>query len=80
METIITIRKNKPAYKALIALARELRKNDQSSISITEALPVEKDFDIIKPAKNQDNPFVLFAQLSDFPTIEEIRKQAWPKI
>ena len=36
METIITIKKNKPAYRALILLAKEFEKNDNISISIKE--------------------------------------------
>ena len=36
METIITIKKNKPAFNALILLAKELEKNDHASISISE--------------------------------------------
>ena len=36
METIITIKKNKPAYRALILLAKEFEKNDNTSISIKE--------------------------------------------
>ncbi len=36
METIIRIKKNKPAFKALILLAKELEKSDYTSISISE--------------------------------------------
>jgi hypothetical protein len=38
METTITIKKNKPAYKALILIAKELEKNDHTSISISEGI------------------------------------------
>ncbi len=78
METIIRIKKNKPAYKALILLARELRKNDESSIVISESY-VQDDFDVIPPLNKEAIPDSLFEELADFPTIEELRKQAWPK-
>ena len=79
METIIRIRKNKPAYKALILLARELKKNDESSILISESYS-EDDFDVIPPLNKKAISDALFEELSDFPTIEELRKQAWTKI
>jgi hypothetical protein len=78
METIIRIKKNKPAYKALILLARELRKNDESSIVIKESYS-EDDFDVIPPLNKEVIPDSIFEELSDFPTIEELRKLAWPK-
>ncbi len=78
METIITIRKNKPAYRALIALARELKKNDEASISIIEGRTKGKGYELLKPSKNHDNPFSLLSQLTDFPSIDEIRGLAWP--
>jgi hypothetical protein len=78
METIIRIKKNKPAYKALIMLARELRNNDESSIEINESYS-EDDFDVSPPLHKEAIPDSLFEELSDFPTIEELRKLAWPK-
>ncbi len=78
METIIRIKKNKPAYKALILLARELRKNDESSIVISES-NVQDDYDVIPPLNKEVIPDSIFEELSDFPTIEELRKLAWPK-
>ena len=80
MKTIITIKKNKPAFKALILLAKELEKNDHTSISISEIKQKKKDFDLILPDANADDPFSLFEQLADFPTLNELRKQAWPKV
>ena len=80
METIIRIKKNKPAFKALILLAKELEKNDHSSISISEVIKKKENFDLIKPVGNTDDPFVFFDQLSDYPILDELRKQAWPKI
>ncbi|MGF7141277.1 hypothetical protein [Roseimarinus sediminis] len=80
MTTIITIKKNKPANKALILLARELEKNDNTSISIKELSGSKEEFDLILPLENAKNPFSLFDLLYDFPTIDEIRKTAWPKI
>jgi len=79
METIITIKKNKPAFNALILLAKELEKNDHASISISEVNKKKQKFELIAPINNND-PFVFFDQLSDFPTFNELRKQAWPKI
>jgi hypothetical protein len=46
METIIRIKENKPACKVLILLARELRKNDESSIVINESYS-DDDFGVI---------------------------------
>jgi len=80
METIITIKKNKPAYRALILLAKELEKNDNSSISITEEDKKKKNLNLILPTKKSDNPFSFFEQLSDFPSLGDLRKQAWPKV
>jgi len=80
METIIRIKKNKPAFNALILLAKELEKNDHASISISEGNKRKQKFDLIVPSANSDDTFALFDQLSDFPTLDEIRKQAWPKI
>ncbi len=80
METTITIKKNKPAFKALILLAKELEKNDHTSISISEGNKRKQNFDLITPTGNNVDPFVFFDQLSDFPTLDELRKQAWPKI
>ena len=80
METIIRIKKNKPAFNALILLAKELEKNDHASISISEVNKKKQKFELIVPTSNQSDPFVLFDQLTDFPTLDELRKQAWPKI
>ncbi|MCK9412251.1 MAG: hypothetical protein M0Q53_08115 [Prolixibacteraceae bacterium] len=80
METVITIKKNKPAFNALILLAKELEKNDHASISISERNKKKQKFDLIIPSANSDDNFALFDQLADFPTLDEIRKQAWPKI
>jgi len=81
METIITIKKKKPAFKALILLAKELEKNDNTSISVKEKGPQRKrNLDLITPSKNAGDPFAFFDQLSDFPSLGELRKQAWPEI
>ena len=79
METIIRIKKNKPAFNALILIARELEKNDQTSISISEGKKRKQKFELIVPTSNTDDLFVYFDQLSDFQTFDELRKQAWPK-
>jgi hypothetical protein len=73
-----TDQKNKPAYKALITLARELRKSDESSIVISESY-LQDDFDVISPLTQNAIPDSIFDELSDFPSFEELRKQAWPK-
>jgi hypothetical protein len=80
METIIRIKKNKPAFKALILLAKELEKNDHLSISISEGIQKKRKMDLIAPTANPNDPFLLFDQLADFPTMDELRNQAWPKI
>ena len=80
METIIRIKKNKPAFKALILLAKELAKNDQASISINEVSKKKQSFDLIEPTNNNKDPFTFFDQLADFPNLDELRKLAWPKI
>jgi len=80
METIIRIKKNKPAFNALILIARELEKNDQTSISISEEKKRNQKFDLILPTDEIRNTFTLFDLLSDFQTLDELRKQAWPKI
>lgn len=80
METIITIKKNKPAYKALILLAKELEKNDHTSISISEGIQKKEYPNFITPKREASAPFDLFEQLSDFPTLVELRKKAWPKV
>ena len=80
METIIRIKKNKPAFKALILLARELEKTDHSAISISEVDASTHTFDVIEPTDKADNLSACFNQLADFPTLEELRKSAWPKI
>lgn len=80
METIIRIKKNKPAFKALILLAKELEKNEPTAISIIEEVRNKEKLDLIVPTSSQNDPFSLFDQLTDFPSIDEIRKLAWPKI
>jgi hypothetical protein len=80
METVITIKKNKPAFNALILLAKELEKNDHASISIREVYIKKQKFELIDPKNNTNNPSVFFDILSDFPSLDELRKQAWPKI
>jgi hypothetical protein len=80
METIIKINKNKPAFKALILLAKELEKNDHTSISVKETKEDINKFNLLTPKPNSGNPFLFFDQLSDFPTLNELRTQAWPKI
>jgi hypothetical protein len=80
METIITIKRNKPAYKALILLAREFEKNDNTSITIRETRKKKKKIDLILPSNGAEVPFTFFDQLSDFPTIGELREKAWPKV
>lgn len=80
METIIRIKKNKPAFKALILLAKELEKNDHTSISIREENNSKQKFELISPKSDAKDPFLFFDQLSDFPTLDELRKRAWPKI
>ena len=79
METIIRIKKNKPAFKALILLVKELEKNDHASISISEVDKKKLKIELITPTSNISDPYQLFDQLSDFPSLEELRKQAWPK-
>ena len=79
METIIRIKKYKPAYKALILLAKELEKNDHASISISEVNNKKQKIELITPTSNISDPSALFNQLSDFPSLNELRKQAWPK-
>jgi len=80
METIIKIKKYKPAFKSLILLAKELEKNDHTSISVKEIKQDNSNFNILAPKPNSGNPFQFFDQLSDFPTLNELRTQAWPKI
>jgi hypothetical protein len=73
-------KKNKPAYKALILLAREFEKNDHTSISINEKISKKKNFELILPKSPTIDPFEFFAHLSDFPLLNELRKTAWPKV
>jgi hypothetical protein len=80
METIITIKKNKPAFKALILLAKELEKNDRNAISIKKRVKQKRVFELIAPLyENLDQP-THYNQLFDFPELDELRKIAWPKI
>lgn len=80
METIIRIKKNKPAFKALILLAKELEKNDHTSISISEAKQKKEKIELIVPKGKTKDPFLFFEQLADFPSSDELRKRAWPQI
>lgn len=80
MDTIIRIKKNKPAFKALILLAKELEKNDRTSISISEEIQKKRKIDLILPKINAEDPFLFFNQLADFPSLDELRQHAWPKI
>ena len=80
METIIRIKKNKSAFKALIKLAKELEKTDHTSIFIIEVDTNKNKNNLIEPTQVSEDPTVYFSQLSDFPSIDELRKQAWPKI
>jgi len=80
METVITIKKNKPACKALILLAKELEKKDNKSISVTKSDRIEKHFEFIQPVRSDIDIFSLFGTLENFPTIEEIRNKAWRKV
>ena len=73
-------KKNKPAFKALILLAKELEKNDHSSISISEENKRKQAFDLIPPMDNSSDLSEFFNLLSDFPTLDELRIIAWPKI
>ncbi len=76
METIIRIKKNKPAFKALIQLAKELEKNDHTSISISEEITKKKKFDLIIPTNDLVDLSVYIDELSDFPSLDELRIQA----
>jgi len=80
METIIRIKKNKPAFRALILLAKELEKNDHTSISISEGIKGKGKMNLIRPTGNPMDTFLLFDQIADFPTLDELRNLAWPKI
>ena len=80
METIIRIRKNKPALKALIKLAKELEKTDHTSISISEIDTGKYKNNLIEPTQASEDPAVYFDLLTDFPSIDELRKKAWPGI
>lgn len=80
METVITIKKNKPAFKALVLLAKELKKNDQTSILISGVRQKKRNFDLIAPIANANDLSDFFDQLSDYPTFDQLRKKAWPKI
>jgi hypothetical protein len=75
-------KKNKPAFKALILLAKELEKNDTSIsvFEISETKKTENEMLLISPkSKIKDIPF-LYDQFSNFPTLKQLRKKAWPKI
>jgi len=80
MKTIITIKKDKPANNALILLARELAKNNDNSITIKEITQEKGKTELIFPSEDSKDPFAFFDLLSDFPTIGELRKTAWPEI
>jgi len=78
MKTIITIKKKKPAYKALILLAKALEKEDNTSISVSEIK--KESVDLILPVNKTADPFIYFDLLTDFPTFDELRQKAWPKV
>lgn len=80
MDTIIRIKKNKPAFKALILLAKELEKTDHNAISVSEVGASKPTVNIIEPTGNTADLSAWFDQLADFPELEDLRKQAWPKI
>jgi hypothetical protein len=82
METIITIKKNKPAFKALILLAKELEKNDTSIsvFEISETKKTENEMLLISPKSKIKDISFLYDQFSNFPTLKQLRKKAWPKI
>jgi hypothetical protein len=80
METIIIIKKNKPAFKALILIAKELEKNDHTSISISERTHKKGKIELITPIAKNNEPFQFFNHLADFPASDELRKLAWPQI
>ncbi|MFN3554329.1 MAG: hypothetical protein ACK4VN_00025 [Bacteroidales bacterium] len=79
MTTIITIKKNKPAFRALILLAKELKKSDESAILIEEEAEVSQ-FELSEPSTLGEDPEYYLNLLTDFPSLEEIRKKAWPGI
>ena len=79
METIIRIKKDKPAFKALILLAKELEKNDHTSITISEVNSKRHRIELILTTAEISDPSLLLDQLSDFPSLNEIRNQAWSK-
>ena len=80
MTTIIKIKKNKPAFRALIRIAKELEKADHASISIIEQKKDQPPMEIIMPQRSPANVFAYFEQLKDFPTLEQLRTKAWPAI
>lgn len=63
MKTIITIRKKKPAYRALILLAKELEKNDHTSISVCEGIKSQKKIESI-PSTEVEKSSDFFDQFS----------------
>lgn len=82
METIIRIRKNKPALKALILLARELQKTDDTSISVKDVsdfYQLQQELALIKPKRSKIDLAKLLNMIADFPTIGELRRIAWKK-
>jgi hypothetical protein len=69
MKTIITIKKKKPAFKALILLAKELEKNDHTSISVCEGIEPQKKMDLsqLTDTKKSSDFFDQFSlDLGDF--------------
>ncbi len=81
METIISIKKNKPEFKALISWAKELEKQDKSiSVNTISEKSVKNVAPLISPKNKDKDVLLLFEQLSDFPTLKQLRKKAWPKI
>lgn len=79
MNTIIAIKKNKPAFDTLISLAKELEKKDDS-ISVYEFNDTESDSEVLPPKSSRKDLIPLFNNLKNFPTLRKVRKKAWPKI
>jgi len=50
------------------------------SILISEINMKKQNLDLIPPIGSCINLFDFFDQLANFPTMDEIRAQAWPKI
>ena len=82
METTIRIKKNIPAFKELISLARELQKTYGGLISLKSADDMDSQFtDLCLIAPNDKNADItsLISSISDFPTLHELRSKAWKR-